>query len=510
MKNKIVVTSALPYANGDIHLGHLLEYIQSDIFVRAKRLDGYEVDFICASDSHGTAITISSQNENLSEVDYIDKIRNEHLFDLEKFGVNFDIFSSTNSKENEKLTIDFFNTLKANGYIIEKEVKQLFDEYDKKFLSDREVKGICPKCGSHSQWGDGCDNCQSVYSAIDLINPIVVKESTHSIINKSSSHCFLNIESFRDTLLEFIDSKAISNQLKDKLLEWFDEPLLDWDLTRDKPYFGFDIPDLDKCFYVWFDAPIAYISSHKEYLDGIGLDYKNDWREESTELIQFIGKDIIYFHALFWVAILKGNNYRLPTKLATHGFLTVNKNKMSKSKGSFITGKKFGDKYDPELLRFYFAYKLDDTINDIDFTYDDFVVKINNELIGKLINIGSRTIALLNNKFGSQLSEISDTVFYEHIINDRQIIFDKYTELKYSEAIKIILGNATIINCYIDNNKPWNLSDNSHEVCSDCFRLFLFLIECLEPVMPLLYNRTKGLVVGNKTTEYINLIERIK
>lgn len=495
-KRTILVTSALPYANGDIHLGHLVEYIQTDIWVRFLRLMGHTVYYVCADDAHGTAISIAADKCGETPETMIQTIHKEHEADLRTYGVDFDNYYSTHSEENKQLTAQLFHSLREKGHIYTEEVSQLFDEQQDMFLADRFVKGNCPRCNAADQYGDNCDVCGHTYSAIDLKNPVSVYTGTTPTI-KQSKHYFFRLEDFRAFLHQFVLQSAPS-ALHAKLLEWFDAPLKSWDISRDAPYFGFVIPgETDKYFYVWLDAPVGYMASLQNLCKQKNIDFDAFWHKDSDcELYHFIGKDIVYFHALFWAAILQGSGHRVPNGIFAHGFLTINGMKMSKSKNTFITARDFAQHTNPETVRYYFAHKLSDSIDDIDLNIDDYVQRINSDLVGKIINIASRASGLLKRANNNQMAE-GDISVLQPVLDASDAICHAYVTRQYNKAIKEMQGCADSINRYFNDQAPWQLIKTGKntqvaQVCSTALNGFYLLCAYLQPVMPELCARAYG------------------
>ena len=503
---KILVTSALPYANGSIHLGHLVEYIQTDIWVRFQKMQGNTTYYICADDTHGTPIMLMAEEKNISPTELVDNIHKEHSKDFKDFHVNFDNFYSTNSLENKELSESIYKELVKNNKIHDKEIEQFYDPKKKMFLSDRFIKGECPRCKAKDQYGDSCEVCGSTYSSTDLINPYSVLTGSSPIM-KNTKHYFFKLSECSDFLSKWINSGILQKEASNKLDEWFKTGLTDWDISRDAPYFGFEIPDAPgKFFYVWLDAPIGYIASFKNLADKNKLSFDEFWNKDSkVELIHFIGKDILYFHALFWPATLEYSNYRKPTKIYAHGFLTVNGEKMSKSRGTFITARSYLDNIDnPNFLRYYYASKLNDTMEDIDLNFDDFIAKVNSDLVGKFVNIPSRTSGFILKYFKNKLIPISD-------INDRKAkelvllsieirskVEEYYEARMYSKLVKLIMKQVEALNEFISAKEPWVLAKNEeqhvvnselHQVCSTCLYIFRILSIYLTPIIPELSSR---------------------
>jgi len=503
---KILITSALPYANGSIHLGHLVEYIQTDIWVRFQKMQGNTAYYVCADDTHGTPIMLKAEKEKISPEELVDNIHKEHSKDFKDFHVNFDNFYSTNSPENKELSESIYKTLVKNNKIHDKEIEQFYDPDKKMFLPDRFIKGECPRCKVKDQYGDSCEVCGSTYSSTDLINPYSVLTGS-SPIKKKTKHYFFNLSECSDFLSKWTNSGTLQKEASNKLEEWFKTGLTDWDISRDAPYFGFEIPDAPgKFFYVWLDAPIGYMASFKNLADKSKLSFDEFWKNDSkVELIHFIGKDILYFHALFWPATLEYSNYRKPTKIYAHGFLTVNGEKMSKSRGTFITARSYLDNIDnPNFLRYYYASKLNETMEDIDLNLEDFVAKVNSDLVGKFVNIPSRTSGFILKYFQNKLlpiSDINDTDAEELIsisMGIRGEVEGHYEARMYSKLVKLIMNQVEALNEFISSKEPWVLAKNEkqhminsdlHQVCSTCLHTFRILSIYLTPIIPELSSR---------------------
>lgn len=491
MKN-IFVTSALPYANGDLHLGHMLEFVQTDIWVRYNILIGNKCIFISGIDAHGTPIMLRANMNKVTPEHLINEYFLSHKKDLNSFNISYNNFYTTHSYENEILSRKFFKKLVEKGFVFIKEIHQLYDLEKNIFLPDRYVVGTCPKCYSVDQYGDVCEKCCYRYDAIDLIDPISVLSKAKPV-RKNSKHYFFNLCKFASFLKSWCFGSLSQNQIVNKLSEWFDHGLKEWDISRDDPYFGFKVPcDYNKFFYVWMDAPIGYLSSFLNF--SIRCDkhfYDFFLKTKSYDLYHFIGKDIMYFHALFWPAVLKGMGYHLPKDIFVHGFLTVNGKKMSKSAGTFITARQFSNEFNVEYFRFYIASKLTSSVVDIDLNFEDFVNKINSDLIGKFFNIFSRCTKIIIDNYDAMLSDklIDSVLFYDYLnLFDKIILL--YEERKYSDVIFYAMKYADRINLYIDREKPWRLLKHSEtfgraqEVCTMSINLFLILLFYLSPVMP--------------------------
>ena len=520
---KLLVTSALPYANGSIHLGHLVEYIQTDIWVRFQKMSGNETYYICADDTHGTPIMLKAEEENISPDDLVNKVHDEHDNDFKEFNVNFDHFYSTNSPENKKLSESIYNTLKENNKISSKEIDQFYDESKAMFLPDRFIKGSCPKCEAEDQYGDSCEKCGATYSPTELKNPYSVLSGTEPI-RKKTLHYFFKLSECEEFLKEWIKNETLQPEAENKLKEWFDMGLQDWDISRDAPYFGFEIPDAPgKYFYVWLDAPIGYMASFKKFAQMNNLSFDEFWSKDSTaELIHFIGKDILYFHALFWPATLNYANYRTPSKIFTHGFLTVNGEKMSKSRGTFITARSYLDHIkDPNFLRYYYATKLNSSMEDLDLNLDDFIAKNNSDLIGKFINIPSRTSGFVSKFFNLELMPLASIkskdalALLEKIKESKKIIETYYEAREFSKLVKVIMQLVENVNEYISKTEPWKLSKDEaqlksnsslHEICSVCLKSFRMISIFLSPIIPSLSEKI-AMFYGEASFNSFALIE---
>lgn len=494
MSKTILVTSALPYANGPIHIGHLVEYIQTDIWVRFQKMCGNDCIYICADDSHGTPIMLRAQQEGITPEELIAKVKREHEKDFGDFLIEFDNYHSTHSEENRKHATTIYERLKENGHITTKTVTDLFDPKENIFLPDRFVKGECPKCNAKDQYGDNCEVCGSTYTPADLINPFS-SVSGATPVEKENLHYFFKLNDFKEMLQQWINQENLQPEITNKLKEWFESGLNDWDISRDAPYFGFEIPDAPgKYFYVWLDAPIGYMASLQQYCDRTGKDFNRYWNKDSdAEVYHFIGKDIAYFHMLFWPAMLHGANYRIPTAVFCHGFLTVDSAKMSKSRGTFIKARTYLDHLQPEYLRYYFAAKLGPGVNDLDLNLDDFQQRVNSDVVGKLVNIASRCSGFITKKFDGKLTanfndECSHA--FELAVEKNQQIKMYYEARKYSEAMRVIMAVADIANQIIDAHKPWErikAEENRtevHQVCSFGLNMYRLLIGFLKPVLP--------------------------
>ena len=490
---KLLVTSALPYANGPIHMGHLVEYLQTDIWVRFQKLCGHKVTYVCASDAHGTPIMLKARELGVSPEELTTRISEEFVKDFHEFGVNFDNYYTTHSPENESLVIEIFDALSKSGDIYTRTIEQAYDEKEAIFLPDRFVRGICPRCKSEDQYGDACEVCGATYTPADLIDPVSVLSGT-TPVKRESVHYFFRLSEYGERLRDWMQTAALDKNVLAKLEEWFAAGLRDWDISRDAPYFGFRIPNTDdKFFYVWLDAPVGYMASFLDLCKRRDdLDFDAYWRPGSdTEIYHFIGKDIMYFHTLFWPAVLQGAGFRPPTSVFAHGFLTVNGQKMSKSRGTFITARTYLDHLDPAYLRYYYAAKLGPTIEDIDLNLDDFAARVNSDLVGKLVNIASRCAGFINKRFGGVLTEsLADPASFAEVANEGKNIARHYESREYSKAIRLIMGLADSANRYIDDKKPWLMIKKEGQlndvqaVCTQGINLFRSLMIYLAPVIP--------------------------
>ncbi len=491
-QRQILVTSALPYANGPIHLGHLVEYIQTDIWARFQRMRGHECYYICADDAHGTPIMLRAQQENITPEELIEDMSKRHQIDFAAFNIKFDNYYSTHSDENRYFSELIYKAARDNGHIEKRTIKQAYDNEANMFLPDRFIKGECPRCGAGDQYGDNCESCGATYETIDLKNAYsVVSGSTP--VKKETEHYFFKVNDFKDTLLNYLNSGATQKEIANKVAEWFEEDLRPWDISRDKPYWGFKIPDTeDKYFYVWLDAPIGYLASFKNYCDREGIDFNQFWGKDSTaEVHHFIGKDIAYFHTLFWPALLTAADMRLPTGIHCHGFLTVEGAKMSKSRGTFIQADIYLKHLMPEPLRYYYAAKLNNTAEDIDLNLEDFMQRVNSDLVGKVVNIASRCAGFINKHFDNTLSaKLPNQKLYDTFVNQAETIAELYEARKYSHAMREIMALADQANQYIDDQKPWILikdeeqKNTVQDICSLGINLFRVIMTYLKPVIP--------------------------
>ena len=503
MTRKILVTSALPYANGSIHLGHMVEHIQTDVWVRFQKLRGHECHYCCADDTHGTPVMLAAQKQGIAPEDMIAKVREEHLADFTGFFIGYDNYYSTHSPENKQFSEQIYRALKANGKIESRVIEQLFDPEKQMFLPDRFVKGECPKCHAQDQYGDNCEVCGTTYSPTELINPYSAVSGAKPEL-RESEHFFFKLGECADFLKAWTsgnnphDGKPhLQPEALNKMKEWLGEgeetTLSDWDISRDAPYFGFEIPDAPgKYFYVWLDAPVGYMASFKNLCDRIGVDFDEYFKADSqTEMYHFIGKDILYFHALFWPAMLHFSGHRAPTGVYAHGFLTVDGQKMSKSRGTFITAKSYLEQgLNPEWMRYYIAAKLNSKIEDIDLNLQDFISRVNSDLVGKYVNIAARASGFIAKRFEGRLKNVSGSALLAKLAAESDNIAEQYENREYARALRDIMALADAVNEYVDANKPWELAkqegqdERLHEVCSELINAFTMLTAYLAPVLP--------------------------
>ena len=491
-KRRILVTSALPYANGELHLGYMLETIQTDIWVRFQKMMGNECHYVCADDAHGTPIMLKADEMGIEPETLIEQVRIRHQADLNDFHIDFSQYHSTHSEENREISELIYNRLNDSGYIKKRVISQAFDPEKEMFLPDRYIKGECPKCGADDQYGDNCEVCSATYSTTEIKNArSVISGATP--IEKDSEHYFFDLPQFEKELKNWTKAGHLQEQVSNKLAEWFEQGLQQWDISRDKPYFGFKIPETeDKYFYVWLDAPIGYMASFKKLCDNSELNFDDFFGKDSdTELYHFIGKDIVYFHALFWPATLMGSDFRTPDAVFAHGFLSVNGQKMSKSRGTFINARTYLENLDPECLRYYYAYKLTAKIDDIDLNLQDFKKRVNSDLVGKVINIASRSASFVVKKYDKELSaNCIEKSLYDEFVEAGSDIAKHYEARNFSQAMRLIMKLADKANQYIDKKKPWQLAKiegnekEVHEITSLAINLFKVLMTYLKPVLP--------------------------
>jgi methionyl-tRNA synthetase len=528
---KILVTSALPYANGSIHLGHLLEHIQTDVWTRFQRMRGHQCISVCADDAHGTPVMLKAQELGITPEQMVAQTRAEHHQDLLDFHVEYDNYYVTHSEENKELCELVYNRLNDAGYITKRVISQLFDPEKQMFLPDRFVRGTCPSCEAEDQNGDSCDVCGATYDPTEMKNPRSVVSGATPIL-KDSEHYFFDLPKFADMLQQWLRSGAIQEEMANKLQEWFEKGLQQWDISRDAPYFGFEIPNAPgKFFYVWVDAPVGYMASFKNYCDRNDVDFDEFWKIDSeAELYHFIGKDITNFHCLFWPAMLEGAGFRKPTGVNVHGFVTVNGAKMSKSRGTFIKGRTYLEHLNPEYLRYYFASKLSDNVTDIDLSFEDFVQKVNSDLVGKVVNIASRCASFITKRFDGKLS---DNVINQPLVDEFQqaaeSIAQGFESRQYSRAIREIMALADKANQFIDAQAPWvtikeeGKEQLTHDVCSLGINLFRILMVYLKPVLPKLaeqaeaflqdelnWDSAQSVLVGHNINKFKALMQRVE
>ncbi len=504
-QRKILVTSALPYANGPLHLGHLLEYIQTDIWVRFQKLMGNQCTYVCADDAHGTAISLQAEKQGITPEESVARINVERIRDFGEFHVAFDNYHSTHSTENRELSESIYLALKAQGHIVSRNIVQAYDPEKAMFLADRYIKGDCPKCGANDQYGDNCEVCGATYTPPELKNAYSAISGA-APVEKESEHFFFKLSDFTDFLQQWTRSGTISAEIANKLAEWLNTGLQDWDISRDAPYFGFEIPgEPDKFFYVWLDAPIGYMAAFENLCQRRDdLNFDEYWRKDSQcEVHHFIGKDIVNFHCLFWPAMLHGSNYRTPTRVNVHGYLTINGEKMSKSRGTFITARTYLDHLDPEYLRYYYATKLSNHIDDMDFNTDDFTQRVNSDLVGKVVNIASRNAGFLKKRFANQLSDNNSAPeLCAEFQAAAEPIAQLYEDREFGKAMREIMALADKANAWIDEVKPWVIAKEDgkdevlHDICSTGINLFRLLMIYLKPVLP---------AIATKTEEFLNV-----
>ena len=492
---KILVTSALPYANGPIHLGHLVEYIQTDIWARFQQLRGHDCIYVCADDAHGTPIMLRAQGEGIEPDELIARISDEHQADFRGFNIGFDNYYSTHSDENQHFASLIYTRLRDAGHIARRTITQAYDPEKEMFLPDRFIKGCCPKCGAEDQYGDSCEMCGATYNPTDLVDPVSAISGA-TPIEKDSEHYFFKLGDFEQMLKGWITESNVQKGIASKLNEWFESGLNDWDISRDAPYFGFEIPDAPgKYFYVWLDAPIGYMASFKNLCDRTEtLDFDDYWgTDSSAEVYHFIGKDIAYFHTLFWPAMLEGSGFRKPNGVYCHGFLTVNGQKMSKSRGTFIMASTYLKHLNPEYLRYYFAAKLGSGIDDLDLNFEDFMQRVNSDLVGKVVNIASRCAGFIKKRFDNKLAAtLSEPELYQAFVKEGETIANHFEQREFGHAMRAIMALADRANQYIDEQKPWVIAKETgreqelHDICSMGINLFRLLMTYLKPVLPVM------------------------
>jgi len=492
LERNILVTSALPYANGPIHLGHLVEYIQTDIWARFQRLRDNKCYYVCADDAHGTPIMLRARQDGITPEELIATTQKEHEADFSDFLIDFDNYYSTHSDENKEFASSIYLKLREEGHIHTKTIKQAYDPEAEMFLPDRFIKGTCPKCGAEDQYGDNCEVCGATYDPTELKNPVSAVSGA-TPIEKDSEQYFFKLSDFSDMLQQWLKEGHVQSEIANKLNEWFEEGLKDWDISRNAPYWGFEIPGAPgKYFYVWMDAPMGYMASFKNLCDKKGISFEDYWGANSkNELYHFIGKDIARFHTLFWPAVLDGAGYRKPSAVFCHGFLTVNGQKMSKSRGTFIKARTYLDNLNPEYLRYYYTAKLSSGVDDIDLNLEDFMQRVNSDLVGKVVNIASRCAGFITKKFDNQLSaELPEAELYNEIVAAGEQIAEHYENREYNKAVREIMAQADKANVYIDENKPWVLikeegkEDQVQKICTQGLNMFRLLMTYLKPILP--------------------------
>ena len=542
-QRKLLVTSALPYANGNIHLGHMVEHIQTDVWVRFQKMRGHECYYVCADDTHGTPVMLAAQKKGISPEDMIAQVREDHLADFTGFGIGYDNYYTTHSEENRELSSEIYKALKANGKIVSRTIEQLFDPEKQMFLPDRFVKGECPSCHAQDQYGDNCEVCGATYSPTELIKPFSAISGATPVL-KESEHYFFRLGECEDYLKQWTAGSTtladgrvqahLQPEALNKMNEWIEGGLQDWDISRDAPYFGFEIPDAPgKYFYVWLDAPIGYMASFKNLAARLNIDFNEYFKADSqTELYHFIGKDILYFHALFWPATLQFAGLRAPTAVFAHGFLTVDGQKMSKSRGTFITAKSYLDEgLNPEWMRYYIAAKLNNRIEDIDLNLNDFIARVNSDLVGKYINIASRAAGFVHKRFDGQLSDVASSELIQQLQAASASLAQSYEEREYAKALREVMALTDVVNEYVDANKPWELAKQEgqdarlQQVCSELINAFRILTVYLSPVLPKLSaavaeflnapalvwaDASNTLPAGHAINKYTHLMQRIE
>ena len=530
MTRKLLVTSALPYANGPIHIGHLVEYLQTDIWVRFQKAMGNECRYFCADDTHGTPVMIRAKSEGITPEALINRVHAEHYGDFKGFDIAFDNYYSTHSDENRTFSQMIYHKANDRGSIVKKEIEQAYDEQEKMWLPDRYIKGTCPRCKAPDQYGDSCDVCASHYQTTELIDPVSTVSGNPPVM-RNSTHYFFRLSDYQQELKELFAAGYVQESVRNKLDEWFEMGLKDWDISRDGPYFGFKIPgEDDKYFYVWLDAPIGYMASAKNYCDRNGLDFEQMWNSGEYEICHFIGKDIMYFHALFWPALLLSANLRTPNKLFVHGFLTVNGQKMSKSKGTFIKAATYLKHLDPQYLRYYYASKLSGDVGDIDLSFEDFVNRVNSDLVGKLANLASRSGPMLTKKLDGKLGTLDDKgrTLVDELIAAKDEITAGYESLNYAAAIRRIAALADVCNKYVEEQQPWATIKTDEEGTRTALTAILNAVKVLaiylKPVMPvfagkieqflavdpLTFADVETVLENHQINDFVRLIERIE
>ncbi len=510
MTRKILITSALPYANGPIHLGHMVEHIQTDVWARFQRMRGNSCYYVCADDAHGTPIMLRAKSEGIEPLELIERISIEHQRDFAGFNISYDNYYTTHSPENQYFSEFIYNKAKEKGHITKRTIRQAYDATANMFLPDRFIKGTCPNCKAPDQYGDSCEVCGKTYYPTVLINPISTVSGT-TPTEKETEHYFFKLGDFEPFLKDFLSSSAVQKEIANKQMEWFEseQGLSDWDVSRDAPYWGFKIPDTeDKYFYVWLDAPIGYLASFKNLCEKQGIDFNEYWAKDSTaEVYHFIGKDIAYFHTLFWPALLESGDFRKPTGVNCHGFLTVNGEKMSKSRGTFIQAESYLKHLPADALRYYFASKLSNSIDDLDLNLDDFTQRVNSDLVNKFVNLASRSAGFINKVENTLLApQLQDAALYQEFVDAGEAIADNFEKRRYNQAIRDIMALADKANQYIDAQKPWVLDkdpatrDQAHAIYSQGVQLFRVLVAYLKPVIPSLAKDAEAFLNAGELT----------
>lgn len=499
-RRKMLVTSALPYANGHLHLGHMVEHIQTDIWVQVHRMLGHECIAVCGDDAHGTPIMLKAQQLGMTPLELTQSIQDSHEQDFAAFGIQYDCYHTTHSTENEVLVTEMYQRLRARGDINTRVITQAYDPVEHIFLPDRYVKGTCPKCDASDQYGDSCEACGATYAPIDLKNPVSAISGA-TPIEKESEHYFFDLQRYEGFLKEWTASGTLQTEVSNKLAEWFSAGLQAWDISRDAPYFGFLIPGTtDKYFYVWLDAPIGYMAAFQRYCEQTGQSFAEFWNPDSqTELYHFVGKDIMYFHALFWPALLSGSGHRLPTAIFTHGFLTINGQKMSKSRGTFIEARRYLTHLHPDYLRYYFAAKMNGKVDDLDLNFTDLMHRVNADLVGKMVNIASRCAGFIEKRFEGKLATtLAEPELYQALVDVREEIIAAYVARDYARALRTIMECADRVNQYIDAEKPWVLAKDPATlpqvqlICTVGLNVFRVLMTYLKPVLPQMAAKVEG------------------
>ena len=513
-KKTFLITNALPYANGDLHLGHMVGFLQADMWGRYQKMQGHTVVFVGGDDQHGTPIMLSAEKQGISPAQMIADIEQRHASDLEGFGIDLDEFSGTHGDENRALCASLYEQLKANGHIEVRTIEQAFDESKGMFLPDRYVKGTCPKCKTPEQYGDNCEHCGTTYDPTDLIEPYSILSGEPPVM-RQSEHTFFKVSHFKTVLDQWRHSDALQGEVANKLSEWFEGGLIDWDISRDKPYWGFEIPDApDKYFYVWLDAPVGYMASHQRFAQAKGQDWRSHWQPDSdTEIVHFIGKDIVRFHTLFWPALLHATGHKTPTAVFVHGFLTIDGAKMSKSRGTYITARTYLEHLSPDYLRYYLAAKFSAGVVDLDLNLEDFVQRVNSDLVGKVVNIASRCAGFIHKHFNGILAPtLHDEPLHHQLSSALASIAERYQAREFAAAMREIMLLADQANQFIDTHKPWALAKNPenlpqvHTICTSGLNAFKLIAGALRPVIPALADKADAFL-NTQTSQWSSLGE---